>query len=106
MKKLFIALIVLCIGMFCQGQILKDLSRRLTNDAESKVEQKISAKMDQGIDSLTKKKAKTTSKNNSTTVNIPDSASVTTIDVKPSGNTSGTNTTVAQQNDQSNDSSY
>ena len=106
MKKLFIVIAVLCIGVFGRGQILKDLSRRLTNDAQSKVEQKISSKMDQGLDSLTKKKTKTKSKNNSTTVNTPDSTSVTTTEVKPSGNTSGGNTTVAQQNDQSNDSGY
>lgn len=77
MKKLFILLTIFFAGTFCQAQILKDLSRRITNDAESKVEQKVSSKMDQGVDSLTKKRVKSKSKskdnNASSTVNPADS---------------------------------
>ena len=113
MKKVFIVIAVLCIGMFCRGQILKDISRRIANDAESKTEQKISSKVDQGLDSLfTKKSKKGKKKNSSTTVDSSDSVAAAEVKQPENNNTSGTNdasginSTITSNNDQSNDSSY
>ena len=95
MKKLFIVIAVLCTGTFCKAQILKDLSRRLTNDAESKVEQKINSKMDQGLDSLTTKKGKSKKKNkngNNTATVSPADSTTTNVQASQSNNVSSTQT--------------
>ncbi|MBS1921644.1 MAG: hypothetical protein JST17_15460 [Bacteroidetes bacterium] len=93
MKKIFILLIFSFAGIFCNGQILKDLSRRIVNDATSKAEQKVSSNIDQGLDSLTKKRTNPKGKNkNGATITPVDS---TNTKVQASQGDSNTSTQTA-----------